>query len=257
MKPRGLVEAWAAGLSTVGASCKIASALVAECVASTGFDYIYIDQQHGVFDDQELLSMLQAVAAGGAAPVTRVPSNRPELIHKSLDFGADGVIVPLVETEADAVRALEACRYPPTGRRSYGVLRPRVSAEIGGYQPACIVLVETATGIANLDAIARTGVDAIMVGPHDLSLSLGLSVVDAGPGSPELVAAIDQVVAACARYGVVAGIGSSSGHEAAVWLKRGFRLVNVGNDLGYIRTSLATQLARARSALPSGGLNGS
>lgn len=250
MKSRSLVDAWAAGRSTVGAACKVPSALVAECVASTGFDYVYVDQQHGVFDDVELLTLLQAIASAGAAPLTRVPVNRASLIHKSLDFGAAGVIVPLVETAADAAYALAACRYPPGGNRSYGVLRPGVVHDHGSataYQPACIVLVESAKGIENLDEIARTGVDAIMVGPHDLALSLGLSP-HAGPEEVKLKFAIDQVLSVCLEHGIVAGIGASSGREAGDRLKQGFRLVNVGADLNYVRNALAIQLGHARAA---------
>ena len=251
MKSRSLVDAWAAGRSTIGAACKVPSALVAECVASAGFDYVYVDQQHAVFDDVELLTLFQAIASAGAVPVTRVAANRASLIHKSLDFGAAGVIVPLVETAADAARALAACRYPPDGNRSYGVLRPGVVRNDGSamtHTPACIVLVESTEGIENLDAIARTGVDAIMVGPHDLALSLGLHA-HTGPEDLRLKMAIDQVLTACLKHGNVAGIGATSGREAGDWLGRGFRMVNVGADLNYVRDALAIELRNARVAM--------
>jgi 4-hydroxy-2-oxoheptanedioate aldolase len=235
----------------VGAAIKVPSSLSAESVAMAGFDCVYVDQQHGVFDDVQLLQVLQAIAAGGAVPLTRVPDNHPWLIHKALDFGAAGIIVPLVETEADAVHAAAACQYPPQGNRSYGLLRP--ASAVAPYDrdsPACIVLVETAKGIANLGAIAQTeGVDAIMAGPQDLALSMGIKLQGNWLRTPELFESIVQIRQACGRYGIAAAIGATSGADALMWLEQGFQLVTVGNDLGYIQNSLRTQLLLARAAV--------
>lgn len=249
-----LQHAWARGESMVGAALKVPSPLCAESVALAGFDCVYVDQQHGVFDDAQLLQVLQAIAAGGAVPLTRVPENHPWLIHKALDFGAAGIIVPLVETEADARQAAAACRYPPSGSRSYGLLRP--SSAVAPYDrdsPACMVLVESARGIGNLDAIAQAdGIDAIMAGPQDLALSMGIELEGDWLRTPRLFEAILQIRKACARRGIAAAIGASSGADALMWLEQGFQLVTVGNDLGYIRSSLQTQLRLART-----GANGS
>lgn len=249
-----LQHAWAQGEVMAGAAIKVPTALSAESVALAGFDCVYVDQQHGVFDDMQLLQVLQAIAAGGAVPLTRVPDNQPFLIHKALDFGAAGIIIPLVETEADAARAVAACRYPPQGNRSYGLLRP--SPAVAPYDrdsPACIVLVETAKGIDNLDAIAQTdGVDAIMAGPQDLALSMGIRLEGSWLRTPRLFEAIVQIRQACGRYGIAAAIGAASGADALMWAEQGFQLVTVGNDLGYIQSSLSTQLELARAAVANG-----
>jgi 4-hydroxy-2-oxoheptanedioate aldolase len=259
--PPSLVRAWASGKVTIGAACKVPSSLVAEAVASVGFDYVYVDQQHGVINNTDLLPMMQAIAGAGAAPVTRLPANEPASINRALDFGAMGVIVPGVETPEDAARAVAACRYPPLGERSYGALRPaRARASIDPEdldRAACILLVETRRGVANIGDIAATeGVDAIMVGPQNLALSLEIPLHGQWLTTPELVVLIEQVRCACEQYGVVPGIGTSGGTVAASRIKSGFRMVNIGNDLGHMKASLEEQLVAALgSAQPADELS--
>jgi 4-hydroxy-2-oxoheptanedioate aldolase len=248
--PPSLVRAWASRRVTIGAACKVPSPLVAEAVASVGFDYVYVDQQHGVINNTDLLPMLQAIANMGAVPLTRLADNDPAAINRALDFGAMGVIVPGIETAEDAARAVAACRYPPLGMRSYGALRPgsvRPSADPDDLgRPACILLVETRRGAANIGDIAATdGVDAIMVGPQNLALSLGIRLEGQWLSSPELVLLIEQMRYACEHYGVVPGIGASDGVVAASRIESGFRMVNVGNDLGHMRAALEEQLVAA------------
>jgi 4-hydroxy-2-oxoheptanedioate aldolase len=248
--PPGLIRAWNAGKVTVGAACKIPSSLVAESVASVGFDYVYVDQQHGVIGNTDLLPMLQAIAASGAAPVTRVPANEPAAINRALDFGAMGVIIPGIETGADAARAVAACRYPPAGVRSHGALRPPTAQSASDAddpdRAACILLVETQQGAINITEIAATpGVDAVMVGPQNLALSLGIQLQGNWLKTPELVVTIERMRRACEQYGVVPGIGASDGHVAGQRISSGFRMVNVGNDLGHMRAGLREQLLAA------------
>jgi 4-hydroxy-2-oxoheptanedioate aldolase len=257
--PPGLIRAWASGKVTIGAACKIPSSLVAESVASVGFDYVYVDQQHGVIDNAELLSMLQVIAAAGAVPVTRVSANDPASINRALDFGAMGVIVPGIETAADAARAVAACRYPPAGVRSHGALRPPSAQSSSDpddlNRAACILLVETSRGAANIGDIASTeGVDAVMVGPQNLALGLGIELQGNWLSTPELVVTIEQIRCACEQYGVVAGIGASDGQVAAHRIETGFRMVNVGNDLGHMKAGLEEQLVKALGGIrPSMG----
>jgi 4-hydroxy-2-oxoheptanedioate aldolase len=248
--PPSLVRAWASGKVTIGAACKVPSSLVAEAVASVGFDYVYVDQQHGVINNTDLLPMLQAIASMGAVPVTRLPNNDPAAINRALDFGAMGVIVPGIETAEDAANAVAACRYPPAGTRSYGALRPgsaRGSADPEDLdRAACILLVESRRGAGNIGDIAATeGVDAIMVGPQNLALSLGIRLEGPWLSTPELVLLIEQMRCACEQYAVVPGIGASDGAVAASRIASGFRMVNVGNDLGHMRASLEEQLVAA------------
>lgn len=227
--------------------------MVAEAVAAVGFDYVYVDQQHGVIANTDLVAMFQAIAGAGAAPVTRVPSNSDDSIGHALDYGAMGVIVPLIESAEAAARAVAACRYPPRGVRSHGALRPRAmqvpSDPSDPGRAACILLVESERGMADLDEIVSVdGVDAIMIGPQDLSLGLGLELTGDWQSAPKLTDAIERIRAACERHGIVAGIGTTGGAVARRWLERGFRMVNVGNDLAHMTTTLATHLQTARGA---------
>lgn len=252
-RPRSPVRAWAAREAVVGAACKIPSPLVAEAVAAVGFDYVYVDQQHGVIGNTDLLAMFQAIAGAGAAPVTRVPANSVDAIGRALDYGAMGVIVPLVESAEEASRAVAACRYPPRGIRSHGALRPRsvqVPSDPNNLdRAACILLIESERGMADLEEIASTeGVDAIMIGPQDLSLGLGLALRGDWQSAPTLTDAIERIRSACERHGIVAGIGTSDGAAARKWVERGFRMVNVGNDLGHMTSALEGHLAAARGA---------
>lgn len=250
-RPRSPVRAWAAGEAVIGAACKVSSPLVAEAVAAVGFDYVYVDQQHGVIANTDLVAMFQAIAAAGAAPLTRVPANTADAIGHALDYGAMGVIVPLVESAADAARAVAAMRYPPGGVRSHGALRARAlqvpSDPADPDRAACILLVESARGMEALEEIAAVdGVDAIMVGPQDLSLGLGLGLGGDWQRAPALVSAILRIREACGRHGLVAGIGTTGGEAAKGWLQQGFRMVNVGNDLGHLSATLERHLAAAR-----------
>lgn len=256
-RPRSLGRAWAAGDVTIGAACKIPSSLAAEAVAAAGFDYVYVDQQHGVLDNAVLVSMFQAIAGAGAAPVTRVPSKDGVAIGRALDFGAFGVIVPDVETADEAAEAVAACRYPPRGVRSHGALRPKFAQPASDPddpgRAACIALVESARGLENVDAIASTaGLDAIMIGMQDLTLSLGLPLKGDWLSAPRLVDALEEIRLACRRHGITAGIGTTSGASAAAFLKQGFQMVNVGNDLAHLASALAAHLATARAAATEG-----
>ncbi|MDP9336385.1 MAG: aldolase/citrate lyase family protein [Actinomycetota bacterium] len=123
MRPNGVREAWAAGRPALGAWLMIPSAFCAEIVAHAKFDWVCVDMQHGVIDYAQMVTMLQAVSSTDVTPLVRVPWNEPGIIGESLDAGARGVIIPMVNSRADAERAVRACRYAPLGARSYGPVR--------------------------------------------------------------------------------------------------------------------------------------
>jgi len=239
------------GKPALGFWCGISHPLVAEALAAAGPDYVCVDMQHGANTASSLVSMLQAVVAGGSAPIVRVPSLDPAAIMLALDSGARGVIVPLIESAEQAATAVAACRYPPYGNRSFGPFR--ASLQAGSSDPrelekvACIVMIETRAGIENMEAIIATeGVTAAYVGPSDLSLALGLA-----PGSiddPAFVDVRDRIVAACARHGVVAGMHCASGEQARAAVAQGFGMATVAGDLALVRQAVAAELGAARGA---------
>src|SRR5207302_9276700 len=152
----------------------------AEVMARQGFDTLCIDMQHGTTEMNEVWPMLQAISQTDTAPVVRVPWNDPAPIMKALDLGAYGIIVPMINTAADAAKAVAACRYMPTGMRSAGPVRALQHHGADYFAKAdneivVFGMIETKDGLANLDAIAATpGLDALYIGPADLSYALGL-----------------------------------------------------------------------------------
>src|SRR5271170_3835436 len=149
-------------------------------MAHSGFDWVCVDMQHGMIDFSQMVPMLQGISSTGTAPLVRVPRNEPGIIGKSLDAGAWGVIVPMVNSRQEAEEAVAACRYAPVGIRSYGPLRANLYAGFEYFSRAndevlCIVMVETTVAVERVDEIASVpGVDAIYIGPADLSVTLGL-----------------------------------------------------------------------------------
>jgi 4-hydroxy-2-oxoheptanedioate aldolase len=223
----------------------------AEIFAGAGVDYVCVDQQHGVIDYDSMVPMIQAIRAEGAAPITRVLSNDPFLIMKSLDAGAWGVIVPLVNNAEGAARAVSACRYPPQGTRSYGPVR--AAGVIGSRDPEelgrevlCLVMVETREGLDTVEEIAATpGLDGIYIGPSDLALSLGLSPTLAVTEDAH-VEAVNKIREACHRNGIAAGIHSSSGEWARRHAEAGFDIVTVATDAALLRDAARREAAVAR-----------
>jgi 4-hydroxy-2-oxoheptanedioate aldolase len=244
-----LRERWAAGHDTLGGWLSIPSSVSAEAAARTGVDYVCVDTQHGAVEYQPAVAMLQAIELGGSCPIVRVPWNEPGIIGKMLDAGADGVVVPMVNTRAEAEAVVAACRYAPSGSRSYGPtvagMRHSPYHDWAADHVAVIPMIETVQALANLDDIMSTpGVDAIYVGPADLSLGLGLP-----PGNnddhAEFSDALAAIVDGCRRHGVVPGI-HASGALAPRRLEQGFRMITVASDLLSMRTHMGTELATAR-----------
>lgn len=257
-----LRQRWKDGAPVFGAWTALPSAFAAELMVSDGMGYVCVDQQHGLIDYKDIPQIFAAIEARGSVPITRVPANEDWLIGRSLDAGAQGVIVPLVNNRADAARAVAACRYPPEGVRSFGPIRAamvsaaRDTATLGGG-PLCFVMVETREGLRNLDEIVSTpGVDGIYVGPADLALGLGFTP-DLDKDEPEHAQAIERILAACQRAGIVAGIQCSGGKSGKRYAQQGFQLVTIAKDSallqGGARRELREALDKAGSDAGAGG----
>ena len=228
--------------TAIGLWASIPSSLTAEAAALAGADYVVVDQQHGAVDPSTMLAMLQAIEAGGAAPLVRVARNDPFLIGNALDLGARGVIVPMVEDAAQAAAAVSACRYAPEGERSFGALRG-ASAE----PPVCLVMIETRAGLEQAEAMAATpGLDGIYIGPSDLALTLGLQPT-LRLEHPPVLEAIERVRTVCAGAGIVAGLHCLTAEDAAEYAGR-FSMVTAGGDLLHLHAALGSALAIARRA---------
>ena len=253
MRPNTALARWRAGDRTVGGWLSVSNTHVAELMAHAGFDWLCVDLQHGLLDYIDLLHMLPAISTTAATPLVRVASHDPAGIMKALDAGAMGVIVPLVNTAAEARAAVSACRYPPDGTRSFGPLRAALyggrgyAVEANG-QIACIAMIETRAGLDNLEAIlAVPGLGGIYVGPSDLGLALGLSALG-DSDDPVHLAAVASIREACARHGVPAGIHTSSRAWAQRRLDDGFNFVTLGSDVGFLMRAVGEDLASVRKS---------
>ncbi len=240
---------WANGATTLGAWLSTPSSVVAEAAAGEGFDYVCIDAQHGAVDYLTTVAQLQGIALGGSNPVVRVPWNEPGIIGKMLDAGAQGVIVPMVNTVADAEAVVRACRYAPLGARSYGPtvvgLRHADYVAWAAENVAVIPMIETVEAVRNIDDIlAVPGIDAIYVGPADLSLTLGLPPRN-NDDSVQFTEALERIVSACRNRGVVPGAHCVGG-VAQRRAEQGFRLLTVSNDLVAMRQGMAADLRNSR-----------
>ncbi len=227
------------------------SAFAAELMGRAGFDWVCIDTQHGLIGYDQMLLMLQALSATGTPGFVRVPWNEPADIMKALDAGAQGVIVPMVGSKADAQRAAGACRYPPQGYRSWGPTR--AALQVSGFGPesanrgvVCMVMIETVEGMAALDEIlAVPGVDGVYVGPNDLAVTHGMKP-DATASAVAHRRLIETILQACIRRGLIAGIHCAGPDTAIRWREAGFRMLNADNDSLFLRAGAARVLEALR-----------
>ncbi len=227
----------------VGGWLQLPGSATAELMGSVGFDFVCVDQQLGLIGDDALLPMLQALAATGTPALVRVAHNEPAAIGRSLDRGADGVIVPLVDSAEQARAAVSACRYPPDGRRSYGPTR--VGWQPTRPEPVCVVMVETVTGVAALpEILAVPGLGGIFVGPSDLALSAGLPL-SAQDGDPAFDALLDTVFEACGAAGTPVGIYCASAGHAQRFRARGATFTALLSEAAMLRAAAATHLEAA------------
>ena len=218
----------------LGTLLTLPSPEIAELLAGAGFDWLFIDMEHGLLDFEIVQRMVQA--AGAACPcLVRVAYNQPNLIGKALDTGAAGIIVPHVATPDEARAAVRAAKYPPLGARSIGACRAqgygrRLLEAVADDNDATIVVaqVEHADAVPQMDEIAAVrGVDAVFVGPFDLSASFGK------PGqfeAPEVRQAMAAIVAACAARTLPCGLFVGDGAAARRAFADGHSLVCAATD---------------------------
>lgn len=242
-----------AGDVTIGAWLTTSSDEVAEIMASLGFDWLAVDMEHGSAGIDRAAAAFRAAERWGVAPMTRLPSADPYLARRLLDCGAVGVIVPVVE-DAQAFAAFAAhLRYPPKGgRRGVGLSRcnawgDRFQDYLTAFEPLLVPQIETVRGVQAAAAIAALPeVDALFLGPYDLSASLG----SAGDfTTTAFQAAVAEVRAACARHGKAAGIHQVSPDPAELQarINEGNRFIAYGTDALALRHALGAVAARRSS----------
>lgn len=247
---QGFKAELAAKATVFGAWSTTRDPVIAEKLALTGYDYVCVDQQHGLMGTDSFLAAMIALARTGTAPLARVASNDAAEIGRALDAGAAGVIVPLIEDAVQAEQAVAACRYAPAGTRSFGPTRSYFESGADPYDinesVSCIAMVETLRGVDNVREIAGvTGLDGIYVGPADLALSYGHAPGRA-PAEGEFADSLLEIVAACDDAGIAAGVHANSAKDARIYLEAGFRMVTIVTDIKLLQSAAAEQLRALR-----------
>lgn len=219
-----------------GISLLYPSPEIAEEAARFGFDFVVLDWQHGPWSEITLNAALNCFTHIETTPIVRVPSSDAAWIGKVLDFGAFGVIVPMVETADQCERIVKAAKFPPQGTRSATGLRtayftggsaPKY-AENANTEILVVVMVETALGAANLpQLLAVEGVDCVLIGPYDLTRSINARL----PNEPQVEELVQKILATAQERGVAAGYYANYPVEAEARVAQGFRMVFLGHDM--------------------------
>ena len=243
------LQKWRDGEKSLGAWSNLPDIHLSELLARSGFDWICYDLQHGLMDYSDLTRVLPAITGQPVTPIVRVAANQSDQIGKALDAGAQGIIVPMVNSVHEARAAVDACRYPPQGSRSCGPMRPLLLSGMdylatANNDIACLAMIETAEGLAAVDHIAAVpGLDGLFVGPVDLCFGLGITPGDFGNG--KFTAALDAILAACAKHGKFAGMFGYAPELASQALEQGFVFASLGTDISFMREGVNAAMTRA------------
>ncbi|MEZ4523863.1 MAG: aldolase/citrate lyase family protein [Thermomicrobiales bacterium] len=240
------------GEPSIGTWLSIPSPEAAGLVARLGFDWLTVDAEHSPVDILTLARMFSAISASGTAPMVRIPWNTPENFKRVLDAGAWGIVVPMVNSRAEAEQAVEATRYHPLGRRSVGGSGHAMSfrAESSDYYARAndeillVLQIEHAEGVENCEEILSVpGVDACFIGPNDLAASMGLGIgTPLESDDPHVVEAIDYVLKTAKSVGVAPGIHTSGVEGINMRIEQGFQYLALASEARYMLASLGAAL---------------
>lgn len=240
---------------TFGAWISFSDPAIAEIMAGMGLDWILIDTEHTPFTLESLFHVLMAFNGQPTVPIVRVPWNDPVIIKQCLDLGVGGILIPHVSSVEEAKRAVAACKYPPQGKRGFGPRRAsdyyRQTAEyLREANEAVIVAIqiEHIDGVKAIEQILEVpGIDIVILGPNDLSGSMGLL---GQREHPQVVQAIEQVIAASRRAQIPVGVSIDDIPEVVLpWAAKGCRFVFVGEDHSFLRRTATQTLAHFRQQL--------
>ena len=252
MRENAVKRLWREDKPALGGWLSIGNTFSAEVMAGQELDWLCIDMQHGVIGYDTAVPMLQTISATNVTPIVRVPWCEPAMIMKMLDAGAYGIIVPLVNSRAEAETAVAACRYPPRGIRSHG---PTRAAYYAGFdylahandEVLCIPQIETVEAMDNLDDILSVpGVDAAYIGPMDLTISMGITPEMDGEAK-QYVQARKRIVESCHKHGVVPGVHSHT-RAATRRIEEGFRLIRITGDHSAMASAVREDVRIVREA---------
>ena len=251
-------ELWQAGKPVLNSWCGVPSSFAAEVMAHAGWDSLVVDMQHGMVDYQVMVTMLQAISTTATVPMVRVPWNDPAHIQKALDAGAYGIVCPMINNRAEAEKFVGSMRYAPVGYRSSGPIRASLYGGADYHAKANDIVVafgmiETQEALDNLDQILSVkGLDAVYIGPSDLSISLGYAP---GGDKPDewMMTALKKVLDGCKRHKVQPGIHCGAPAYAKKMIEMGFTFVTVGGDNRFMTMGAQAAIQEMRSDTPRPG----
>ena len=244
----------AAGELCLGMASTMTDPVVSEIAADLGYDFTFIDLEHGALTIETAQLHVMAVRWSNTAPFIRVPWADPVRIKPVIDLHPAGIIVPMVCTVEEAATAVAACKYPPRGIRGFG---PTRGVRFGGIdvadylehaddQTLVIIQIEHIQAVENLDAILATpGIDTVMIGPNDLSGSMGLL---GQISHPQVLATIDRIIAAGQAAGIPVGLAGCAPESAPSWHAKGVSWLSVTGDWHVLYAAARGALALARGA---------
>ena len=257
MQKNKLKKIWKNHKPALNGWLSINCSFTAEIMSRQSYDSLTIDMQHGIVEYQAAVTMLQAISTTNVTPLVRVPWNDPIPVMKMLDAGALGIICPMVNNRAECEKFVGACRYAPEGYRSFGPARAAIYGGPGYASEAnssiiTLAMIETAEAMDNLeDIMSVEGLDAVYVGPTDLSISLGHAPGSEGaslePVADNVIAAIDEILAMAAKKGIKTGIQCTSGEGVRDKFQKGFDLGTITSDSRLITVGAAADIKVARS----------
>ena len=258
MRPNTIRATWQQGSFIINGWLHIPSSFSAEVMAHAGWDSLTIDMQHGVVDYGAAVGLLQAISTTSVIPLARVPWNEPGTIMKMLDAGCYGIICPMINSRAECEAFVGACRYPPHGYRSFGPVRALLYAgsDYATHANDVVItaaMIETRESVDNLhDILATPGLDAIYIGPADLSQSFGYQP-RLDPVEPEIVAVIEHILSAAREQGVVVGMHTGSVEYAQQMAAKGMQFLTIASDARIMAAAAAQMTTGFRSVVADQG----
>ena len=240
-----VIEKIKSGNLAIGTAISLAYPVIAEIYCDAGYDWIWIDSEHGPIDKKDIDMLIMTIRKSGVAPFVRIPWTDPVLAKPILDMGAAGIIFPLVKTVEDAKLAVKSCKYPPMGERGFG---PRRAIDYGimsndeylnteESEPWVILQIEHIDGVNNLEDILKVdGVDCIAIGPCDLSGSMGLL---GQTDHPQVVEQLDKIAKICNKAKIPFGpsVGTSNLDLVKTWINRGASLFQGDCDIMHLTSA--------------------
>jgi 2-keto-3-deoxy-L-rhamnonate aldolase RhmA len=247
---RAFREKLAAGRAVHGLWIALDSASVTEMAVALGLDWIVIDAEHGQLDWSQIVEHLRATVRSDTVALVRIAERSTVLAKRALDLGADGIVVPMIETAEQLREAVADCRYPPEGRRGIGGERATAwgqavvehTAEANDHV-LVVPLIESVRAVAEAGRMAEVaGADVFLFGPSDFSASAGHRGQWEGPGVAEQILHVKDVLC---RAGKACGVLARSPEELAIRREQGFRLLGIGSDAGMLLRSMHEMLRAA------------